>query len=235
MPEQVDIPAEGGTLVPALRYPATPGAPVLLLAHGAGAGQRSAFMAGFAEAMAARGVTAITFDFPYITARRRVPDRAAVLQGTWRAVIAHVAAVASPALVVIGGKAMGGRMASHVLADPAHPCPGVAGLVLLGYPLHPPGRPDQPRVAHLPALLTPTMVVQGSDDEFGTEVEVRAAFAAVPAPVDWLIVPGGDHSFKVPRRHGRAAVDVVRDVHDTVARWVRGRSPQVSSRIAEGL
>jgi predicted alpha/beta-hydrolase family hydrolase len=234
MPEHLDIPAEGGTLVPALRYPSTPAAPVLLLAHGAGAGQRSAFMAGFAEAMAARGVTAITFDFPYITERRRVPDRAAVLEAAWRAIIAHVAAMPSPAPLVIGGKSMGGRMASRVLADSAHPQPGVAGLVLLGYPLHPPGRPDQPRTAHLPALLTPTLVVQGSNDAFGTEDEVRAAFAAVPAPVDWLFVAGGDHSFKVPRRHGRAAADVIRDVHDTVARWVRERPPHAAARANGG-
>jgi predicted alpha/beta-hydrolase family hydrolase len=95
--------------------------------------------------------------------------------------------------------------------------------VLLGYPLHPPGRPDRLRAAHLPELRTPTLVVQGSDDTFGTEQEVRGAFAAVPAPVEWLIIPGGDHSFKVPRRGGPSQADILQQVYDTVAGWVRRR------------
>jgi predicted alpha/beta-hydrolase family hydrolase len=118
---------------------------------------------------------------------------------------------------------MGGRIASHVLADPAHPLPGVGGLVLLGYPLHPPGQPDRPRVAHLPHLTTPTLVVQGSQDAFGTEHEVREAFRVVPAPVEWMIVPGGDHSFKVPRRTGASGADVLPQVYEAVATWVHQR------------
>ena len=132
--------------------------------------------------------------------------------------------------VVIGGKSMGGRIASHVLSDPTRPLPGVAGLVLLGYPLHPPGQPARLRTAHLPQLATPTLVVQGSDDTFGTEQEVRGAFAAVGAAVDWLIVPGGDHSFKVPRRGGRSQADVLQDVYDTVARWVHRRLSSSAAR-----
>jgi predicted alpha/beta-hydrolase family hydrolase len=199
-------------------------APVLVLAHGAGAGQRSPFMVAFAEAMRARGVATLTFDFPYMQQQRRVPDRAPVLEGTWRRTVQYALGNGyGHRGLVIGGKSMGGRIASHVLGDPDNPLPHVAGLVLLGYPLHAPGRPDLPRVAHLPALRTPTLVVQGSNDAFGTEDEVRRAFEAVPAPVEWVIVPGGDHSFKVPRSGDRKSGDALQHVYDPVARWVRAQ------------
>ena len=229
MPEELTVPLEGGTNTSALRYAAAdPRAPVLVLAHGAGAGQRSPFMTAFSNAMQTRGVTAMTFDFPYMRHGRRVPDRAPILEATWRAIIEHVTTPRpAAARVVIGGKSMGGRIASQVLTDPANRFPAVGGLVLLGYPLHPPGQPDRPRTAHLPQLETPTLVVQGSNDAFGTEQEVREAFAAVPAPVHWLIIPGGDHSFKV-RRGGPSQADVLQQVYDTVAGWMHGRSPAKS-------
>ena len=225
MPEELIVPLEGGGETSALRYTAQdPRAPVLVLAHGAGAGQRSPFMTAFSEAMQTRGVTAVTFDFPYMRDRRRVPDRPPVLEAAWRAVLEHVTSGgAATRRVVIGGKSMGGRIASQVLSVPAQPLPDVAGLVLLGYPLHPPGRPDRLRTAHLPLLGTPTLVVQGAHDAFGAEQEVREAFAAVRAPVDWLIIPGGDHSFKV-RRGGPSQADVFQDVYQTVAGWVHRRS-----------
>jgi predicted alpha/beta-hydrolase family hydrolase len=231
MPDELIVPLEGGGETSALRYAAEdPRAPVLVLAHGAGAGQRSPFMTAFSGAMQARGITAVTFDFPYMRHHRRAPDRAPVLEAAWRAVLQHIiAGGAGPARVVIGGKSMGGRIASHVLSDPARPLPSVVGLVLLGYPLHPPGQPDRLRTAHLPLLGTPTLVVQGSHDAFGTEHEVREAFAAVPACVDWLIVPGGDHSFKV-RRGGRTQAEIFEDVYATVARWAQGRSSSDAAR-----
>ena len=223
MPDELIIPA-GGDTISALRYSAAAArAPVLILAHGAGAGQRSPFMTAFAEAMRAGEITTVTFDFPYMQRRRRTPDRAPVLEAAWRAVIEHVASTGEGAGIVIGGKSMGGRIASHVVADPGVPLRGVSGLVLLGYPLHPPGQPDRLRVAHLPALVTPTLVVQGSKDTFGSEDEVRQAFAAAPARVNWLIVPGGDHSFKTPGGAG-AYAGTMRHVHETVAAWVRERT-----------
>jgi uncharacterized protein len=225
MPKELKVRLEAGRDTSALRYDADdPRAPVLVLAHGAGAGQRSPFMTGFAGAMQTRGITAVTFDFLYMHDGRRTPDRAPVLEATWRTVIEQITSSdAASHRVVIGGKSMGGRIASHVLSDPGRPLPHVVGLVLLGYPLHPPGQPARLRTAHLPQLATPTLVVQGSDDTFGTEQEVSGAFAAVAAAVDWLIIPGGDHSFKVPRRGGRAQADVLQDVYDTVARWVHRR------------
>jgi predicted alpha/beta-hydrolase family hydrolase len=210
--------------------------PCLVLAHGAGAGQRHPFMVGAARALSARGVDVVTFDFLYMGSGRRSPDRPPVLEATWRAVIATVRQrqlARSPRLVV-GGKSMGGRIASMVLASPeAHATtpggwdspkelesPHVTGLVLLGYPLHPPGQPDKLRTAHLPALQTPTLVVQGSRDEFGTEAEVKGAFAVVPAPVSWHIVSGGDHSFKVSKSGGTSPADVMTRIYDAVAKWI---------------
>src|SRR5918994_1225358 len=180
---------------------------------GGGAGQRSPFMTAFSGAMQARGITAVTFDFPYMRHHRRAPDRAPVLEAAWRAVLQHIiAGGAGPARVVIGGKSMGGRIASHVLSDPARPCPPCAGSGRLVPPRPPPGQPDRLRTAHLPLLGTPTLVVQGSHDAFVTEHEVREAFAAVLACVDWLIVPGGGHSFKV-RRGGRTQAEIFEDVY----------------------
>ena len=223
-----EIPGAAGASLAAVGYAAGDAAPLLVLAHGAGAGQQSAFLVEFAQAMISRGIGVVTFDFPYMRRGARAPDRPAVLEETWRIVLRHVLGERPEAAgrVVIGGKSMGGRIASQVLAAPI-PAAGddaardlrvhVAGLVLLGYPLHPPNQPARLRTAHLPALATPTLVVQGERDEFGTEHEVRQAFAVVPAHVDWLIVPGGDHSFRA--RGARRAAELT-PVHEGVAAWI---------------
>jgi predicted alpha/beta-hydrolase family hydrolase len=214
------VEVEAGHVTSAVDYDAGDQAPVLVLAHGAGAGQRSAFIVQTARALNDRGITVVTFDFLYMAEGRKAPDRAPRLEQTWRAVLADVARrVGRP--VAIGGKSMGGRIATHVVTDETRPLPDVAGVVLLGYPLHPPGRPDQLRDAHLPRLRVPTLVVQGSVDEFGNEAEVRRAFRAAPGPVDWLIVPGGNHSFRTPRTRGTAAGDTMTTIYDSVARFVR--------------
>ena len=119
----------------------------LVVGHGAGAGQNSPFMVRTAEGLAARGIAAATFDFPYMTARRSVPDRPPVLEQAWRDAIARARTELSGLPLFIGGKSMGGRIASQVASQGVE---GVSGLVFLGYPLHPPGKPEQRRDAHLP-------------------------------------------------------------------------------------
>jgi predicted alpha/beta-hydrolase family hydrolase len=227
MSESRQFPFGGDVPLDAVLYRgADPAAPLLVLAHGAGAGQRSGFMVEFAQALAARGVSVLTFDFPYMQHRRRMPDRGHVLRGAWRAVLVGAAAqrLLSPEGCAIGGKSMGGRIASEVLAESGDGLDEVRGLILLGYPLHPPGRPGQLRTAHLPQMATPVLVVQGGRDAFGGPEEVRNAFAAARGPVEVLGIEGADHSFKVPRTSGpQGTVD--ERIRDVVAHWVKALPP----------
>jgi predicted alpha/beta-hydrolase family hydrolase len=189
----------------------------LILGHGAGAGQTSRFMVEAAQGLATRGVVTATFDFPYVTAGRKVPDRAPVLESAWRAAIDAARGQMGGAPLFIGGKSMGGRIASHVASQGgAGP---LAGLVLLGYPLHPPGRPEQRRDAHLPAIHEPMLFVQGSQDAFGTAAEIRALMPSLHRATLHEIA-GGDHSFKVPG--GKTKQDpVFNNILDTVIEWIR--------------
>jgi predicted alpha/beta-hydrolase family hydrolase len=167
------------------------------LAHGAGAPMDSPFMRAFAEGLAARGHRAVRFEFPYMAERRRTgkrrgPDRAEVLLGTWRMVIQHL----GPENLVIGGKSLGGRMASMV-ADET----GVRGLACLGYPFHPPGRLDRVRVAHLNELRAPALILQGTRDPFGSPEQVEGYGLPPSIRVHWL--DDGDHGFKPRKASGR--------------------------------
>jgi len=199
----------------------------LVLAHGAGAPQSSPFMVSFAEALAARGLDTATFNFPYMEARRRAPDRGPVLEACYATVVRRLAA--HPGLegnrIVAGGKSMGGRIASQMAAQDRDGSGFVAGLVFLGYPLHPPGRPDQPRTRHLPSIVQPMLCVQGERDPFGTPDELRPVFDGLPAGVELVVVEGGDHSFKVPKKLGIPQADVHRRVQDAIVGWIERLKP----------
>jgi predicted alpha/beta-hydrolase family hydrolase len=196
-------------------YPATSPHAALVLAHGAGAGHASPFMVAAAQGIARRGISVGTFDFAYMAARRKVPDPAPALERQWRDVI-DAARTALPELpLFIGGKSMGGRMATHLAAQGMDE---IAGVVVLGYPLHPPGKPQQRRDAHLPAVTEPMLFIQGSDDTFGTGAEIRALLPMLRRATLHEIA-GGDHSFKV--RGGKARQEpVLSGVMDAVAAWV---------------
>lgn len=173
----------------------------LVLAHGAGAGMRSPFMEAFAIGLAARDVAVLRFEFPYMreigaTGRRRPPNPLRVLEQTWRDVIAELA----PRRLVIGGKSMGGRIASLVADD----CQA-AGLVCLGYPFHPPGKPEKTRTAHLATLKTPTLICQGSRDTLGTRDDVASYDLSPAIEVFWL--EDGNHSLEPRRASGRTTQD----------------------------
>jgi len=188
----------------------------LILAHGAGAGQRSAFMVAFAQALAGRGIHTVTFNFPYTEQGRKIPDRRPVLEACYRAVVDAVLARGEHPLF-IGGKSMGGRIATHVAAADAGLA--LAGLVLLGYPLHPPGRPAERRDAHLLDIHRPVLIVQGSRDTFGTPSEFDDVLAAMSPRPTFHVVEGGDHSFKVPG--GKARQEPTIDgVQQTIAAWM---------------
>lgn len=184
-----------------------------VLAHGAGAGQSSPFITRFARGLVERGVSAATFDFPYMTARRKVPDKADVLEACWRNAIRAARAQLPDVPLFIGGKSMGGRIASQVAAGEHDP---IAGLVFLGYPLHPPGKPQQRRDAHLPAVTEPMLFVQGSRDAFGTAQDIRDLLPRLQR-ADLYEVAGGDHSFKVP---GAKGDETVRRIMEEVVKWM---------------
>jgi predicted alpha/beta-hydrolase family hydrolase len=170
----------------------------LILAHGAGQGADSPFMSTVAHALAAAGIGVVRFSFPYMErsqteGRRRPPDREPILIETWLRVIAEQrAAHGAGKRLLIGGKSMGGRIAS-LIADDA----GIDGLVCLGYPFHPPGRPERTRVAHLSGLRTPTLICQGERDPFGGWEEVARYDLSPSIEIVWIA--DGEHSFN-PRR-----------------------------------
>ena len=225
-PNRLVIKSETGATT-ALVYPAS-GHTVdraLILAHGAGAGQSSAFMVAFASALSVLGVDVVTFNFFYTEQRRRIPDRASVLEACYRAVIAHVRNELESAArgLFIGGKSMGGRIATQVAAaDPDLP---VAGLVLLGYPLHPPGKPNERRDKHFSSLRRPMLFVQGSRDAFGTPSELASALDSLtPRPVVH-VVAGGDHSFKVARQTAQEQAALYANIQQTIVAWLTAVSP----------
>lgn len=193
----------------------------LLLAHGAGAPMDSPAMSAVAAALAAEGLAVARFEFAYMAARRdgsrRPPPRAESLAGEYRAA---VAALDAAGRLVIGGKSMGGRVASLVV-DGLHADGTVAGLLCLGYPFHPPDKPDQLRTAHLRGLTAPALIVQGTRDPFGTHDEV-AAYPLSPA-IEVLWLEDGDHDLK-PRKSvtGLTAADHLRTVAARVRAWVAG-------------
>jgi uncharacterized protein len=201
----------------------------LILAHGAGAGHDSAFIVEYATAFSARGVSSVTFNFPYTERRRRLPDPAATLESCWKAVVRAVRERAGDAaLLVAAGKSMGGRIASQVAADP-ETARLLSGLVFLGYPLHPPGRPEKPRIAHWPDVHLPALFVQGSRDTFASPDELRAALPRYAGVAALMVVDGGDHSFKVPRSAGRPQAAVHADVQSTILDWMRSLAPHRAS------
>jgi hypothetical protein len=209
--------------VTATTYPAAgkhPASVTLILAHGAGAGQTSDFMLDFASGLAALGINVVTFDFLYREQGRRIPDPNNRLEACWRAVIEAVRRrmKSGRGVLAIGGKSMGGRIASQVAAAGIK---DLAGLVFLGYPLHPPGSPDRLRATHLPDIRAPMLFVQGSRDTFGTPDELRPIIAQLEPPADLFVVEGGDHSFKVRKGAGATQHDVHRAIQDHAAEWLR--------------
>lgn len=177
----------------------------LALAHGAGAGAETPFMAAFAEGLAARGRSVARFEFPYMARRRedgkkRPPDRAPTLLACWRAVVAQLG---GPGRVVLGGKSMGGRMASLLAAEFEAEATPARGLVCLGYPFHPPGKPERTRTAHLEGLETPGLILQGTRDPFGGEAEVAGYRLSPALRLHWL--PDGDHDLAPRKASGRSA------------------------------
>jgi hypothetical protein len=193
----------------------------LILAHGAGAGHLHPVMVNWSRGLSERGVDVLTFNFLYMEERRKVPDRMPQLTECFRSVVETARAEIATARdrLFIGGKSMGGRAATHLAAEDAS-LP-VSGIVLLGYPLHPPGRPDQLRDAHLPGVRRPMLFVQGSRDAFGTPSELKPILASLNPLPTLHHIEGGDHSFKLAGRDAKSRqADVHRDIENTIADWM---------------
>ena len=196
----------------------TPSSMTLILAHGAGAPMDSAWMTGMAERLAARGVSVLRFEFPYMAQRRldggkRPPNQQAKLLECWHEVFTEVRRHVAGQLA-IGGKSMGGRMASLV-ADELE----TQALVCLGYPFYAAGKPEKPRVAHLAELQTPTLIVQGERDALGNREAVEAYTLAPGIEVSWLV--SGDHDLKPLKASGLTHEQHLDAAADKIARWLQ--------------
>jgi len=198
---------------------------------GAGAGHSHPFMTSYASGLAARGLTVVTFNFPYMEHKRRMPDRAPVLEDAFRravvGAVTHKDVRASK--LFIGGKSMGGRMATHLGAyiekwpDVMKP----SGIIAFGYPLAPPrGKRTGDRVAHLKAIAVPTLIVQGTRDPFGGPDEVKEAVfdGTAQPPIEIMAVQGGEHSFAVLKSSGRDQAAVHAEILDGVVKWIKERA-----------
>ena len=226
--ENLSIQVNDKEAVTALIYPAAKkdhANVTLLLGHGAGAGQTSGFMRMFAKGLASRGLDVMTFNFIYMEQGRSVPDQKPKLEACVRAMID--AALKQKKLkknrLVIGGKSMGGRIASQVMAGEGRDAfaDDVAGLVFLGYPLHPPGAPDKLRVEHLEHIHKPMLFVQGTRDALGTPDEIRPYVKNLRPVAKIYSIEGGDHSFKSPKKFGVPQEQIFENAMDEIDRWVR--------------
>ena len=181
---------------------------------------RHAFLERLAQALAARRVATFRYEFLYMEKRAGRPDPPAVAAARVREAV-DAAAVVGPGLPLFaGGKSFGGRMTSTAAAE--QPLPGVRGLVFLGFPLHPPGRPGTSRAEHLDRVTVPMLFLQGTRDTFAQLPLLEPVIARLKPRATLHLIDGGDHSFKVPKSSGRTAEDVMNDLADTIARWTSG-------------
>jgi uncharacterized protein len=234
VPVAFQLPGDPDTTVAAALYPAEGERPLdalFVFAHGAGAGHFHPFMTNYANGLAARGVNVVTFNFPYMEKRRKTPDRAPVLEDAFRRAIAGAVAHrhVKASKLFIGGKSMGGRIATHLGAnlDQWPEAPKPSGVISFGYPLAPPrSKRTGDRVTHLKMLTVPTLIVQGTRDPFGGPDEITEAIAdaAPPPPIEIMAVEGGDHSFAVLKSSGRDQNLVHAEIQDFVVDWMKKRS-----------
>ncbi len=192
------------------------GTTVVVLGHGAGGTRRTPMLVALAESLAASGRGAVLYNFPYAERGGRRPDPPAVLEATTRAVAALALAATGATRIVHGGRSMGGRIASQVVAAGER----ADGLAFLAYPLHPPGQFDKRREAHLSSIRAPMLFVQGTRDAFAREDLLLALMERLGPRAELHRVAEADHSFGVLKRTGRAPQDVLAEVRDTLLAWL---------------
>jgi predicted alpha/beta-hydrolase family hydrolase len=185
---------------------------VIILAHGAGQGMSSPFMTFFHTELEARGLKCVLFNFDYMEQKRKVPDPQPKLQAKYRSVVTEVMDKYHPKRLFIGGKSMGGRVASYIATD----LPNLNGLIFLGYPLHPPGKPDQLRDSHLYELTIPMLFLSGTKDTFATKDLLEKVVSKIGSNATLSWVQGGDHSLKRTRNDRDSLETAVK----TIEQWI---------------
>ena len=221
MPRARDIRFDSGTSkgeVSSLLWLPDDATSLYVLAHGAGADMRHAFMEDVARALAGRGVATLRYQFPYTEEGRKAPDPAGRLMKTVRAAVEQGASLAPGLPLFAGGKSMGGRMTSQAQAQEA--LPAVRGLIFLGFPLHAPGREGTERADHLTDADVPMLFLQGTRDKLAEIGRMRSVVEDLGERATLMVVEEGDHSFAVPKRTGRSREDVIADLADRAAAWV---------------
>lgn len=222
MIESRAIPIGAGQKVSAVvALPDRPGArarTLVVLAHGAGNDMHSPFLSAIHSGLLARGFAVAKFNFPYKERGGRAPDAAPVLEACYRRVVSQLRADMriGAARIIVGGKSLGGRIASHIVADgePVH------GLIFLGYPLHPAGRPQQLRVAHLPRITAPMLFIAGTRDPLARLDLLRRTLAELHGAATLHLIEAADHAFSVPKSLGRAPAAVWDEIVETGAGWL---------------
>jgi uncharacterized protein len=195
---------------------------ILVLGHGAGAGMRHRFMERVAAELAARDVATLRYQFPYMEAGRKRTDTPAVAMATVRAAIATAREAAPELARLAGGKSFGGRMTSRAVAE--NHSPAVDGLVFFGFPLHPSGRPGTDRADHLSQVPCPLLFLQATRDSLADLALLRPVVADLAPRATLHVVEGGDHSYGVLKRSGRSEDDVMAELGDVVAGWIRDQT-----------
>ncbi len=190
----------------------------VILAHGAGSDKHHPFISFIHERLAERGFLSIKFNFPYKEQGRKAPDRMPVLMAAWRKIISAVRddPELSPGKLFLSGKSMGGRVASLLVAE-GESC---EGLVFLGYPLHPPGKPEKLRAGHFGSIQCPMLFIQGDRDRLCELELLRAQLDRLKVPVTLYVIEGGDHSFKVLKRLGRSEEEVWAEIAGVMTSWI---------------
>ena len=189
-----------------------------LMAHGAGAGMRHAFLSDVSTALAARGIATLRYQFPYMERGARRPDAPAVCHAAVRAAVDWAGEHECTLPLIAGGKSFGGRMTSQ--AQALSPLPGVRGLAFLGFPLHPANKPALTRADHLAAVRIPMLFLQGTRDALADPALIRQAVANFGSGARLAAIEGADHSFHVLARSGRNDTGVLREIADALAEWI---------------
>jgi predicted alpha/beta-hydrolase family hydrolase len=198
-----------------------------VMAHGAGAGMAHPFMAAMANGLAERGIATLRYQFPYMEQGSKRPDTPKLAQATVRAAVAEASRLAPELALFAGGKSFGGRMTSQ--AQAASPLSGVRGLVFLGFPLHPAGRPSDERGAHLLAVQIPMLFMQGTRDQLADLQLLQTLVGQLGARATLKLFQDADHSFHVPARTGRKDSEIMAEMSDALADWIGKAIPRTKS------